>query len=35
MKGQEVVNAIGRVQTRADRPIFDIVLEKLTIERVK
>ena len=35
MKGQEVVNAIGRVQTRSDRPIFDIVLEKLTIERVK
>ena len=35
MKGQEVVNAIGRVQTRADRPIFDIVLEKLTIERVE
>ena len=35
MKGQEVVNAIGRVQTRGDRPIFDIVLEKLTIERVQ
>ncbi len=35
MKGQEVVNAIGRVQTRADRPIFDVVLEKLTIERVE
>jgi len=35
MKGQEVVNAIGRVQTRSDRPIFDIVLEKLTIERVE
>ena len=35
MKGQEVVNAIGRVQTRSDRPIFDVVLEKLTIERVK
>jgi len=35
MKGQEVVNAIGRVQTRGDRPIFDVVLEKLTIERVK
>ena len=34
MKGQEVVNAIGRVQTRNDKPIFDIVLEKLTIERV-
>ena len=35
MKGQEVVNAIGRVQTRADRPIFNVVLEKLTIERVE
>ncbi len=35
MKGQEVVNAIGRVQTRSDKPIFDIILEKLTIERVK
>lgn len=35
MKGQEVVNAIGRVQTRSDRPVFDVVLEKLTIERVK
>ncbi len=34
MKGQEVVNAIGRVQRRNDKPIFDIVLEKLTIERV-
>ena len=35
MKGQEVVNAIGRVQTRGDRPIFNIVLEKLIIERVE
>ena len=35
VKGQEVVNSIGRVQTRADRPIFDIVLETLTIERVE
>lgn len=35
MKGQEVVNAIGRVQTRGDRPIFNVVLEKLIIERVK
>ncbi len=35
MKGQEVVNAIGRVQTRSDRPVFDVVLEKLTIERVE
>lgn len=35
MKGQEVVNAIGRVQTRSDRPLFNIVLEKLTIERVQ
>ena len=34
MKGQEVVNAIGRVQTRGDRPIFNVVLEKLIIERV-
>lgn len=35
VKGQEVVNSIGRVQTRSDRPNFDIVLEKLTIERVR
>ncbi|MCY3774201.1 MAG: peptidylprolyl isomerase [Gemmatimonadetes bacterium] len=34
MEGQEVVNAIGRVQTRGDRPIFNVVLEKLIIERV-
>ncbi len=34
-KGLEVVNAIGRVQTRNDRPIFDVKLEKLTIERVE
>ncbi len=35
MKGQEVVNAIGRTQTRSDRPVFDVVLEKLTMERVE
>ena len=35
VKGQEVVNSIGRVQTRNDRPVVDIVLEKVIIERVE
>lgn len=35
VKGQEVVNNIGRVNTRNDRPVVDIVLEKVMIERVK
>lgn len=35
VKGQEVVNGIGRVQTRNQRPVVDIVLEKVIIERVE
>jgi peptidyl-prolyl cis-trans isomerase A (cyclophilin A) len=35
MEGQEVVNNIGRVQTGPnDRPVHDVVLEKVVIERV-
>jgi cyclophilin family peptidyl-prolyl cis-trans isomerase len=38
VKGREVVNSIGRVQTlknRGNRPVVDIVLEKVIIERVE
>jgi len=35
VEGQEVVNGIGRTQTGAqDRPVKDVVLQKVTIERV-
>jgi peptidyl-prolyl cis-trans isomerase A (cyclophilin A) len=35
VEGQDVVNNIGRVPTSQDRPIQDVVLEKVVIERVE
>ncbi|MEO3810424.1 peptidylprolyl isomerase [Sphaerisporangium sp. B11E5] len=34
VEGTEVVDAIAKTQTRQDRPVVDIVLEEVVIERV-
>lgn len=35
VSGQDVVNKIGKVKTSSDRPLKDVVMKTVTIERIK